>query len=299
MNRRSLLAGTLGLAAGSRAHLAAQGSTPTVSDRWEHPEWFTHPGDLTEQLGKPGHRVIALTSPDEFRAGHIPGAAQLDWSDLELVDSADATVESWIETVTGLLAMRGISSDMAVDIYDGGTFYAARLWWVLDILGHSTKAVLDGGLSAWIESGGEVETGPPVLVADFPPYNPEPNLESLATIEQVEEAVDSGSAVLVDAREQSEYKKGHIPGAVNVPFLQNAVPDSGGKWKSPTELHAMYGELGITPDQSIIPYCSTGVRSANTWFTLKALGYPAVRLFSGSFAEWSSNPSRPVEQGAT
>ena len=58
----------------------------------------------------------------------------------------------------------------------------------------------------------------------------------------------------------------------------------------------MYAAKGVTPDRPVIPYCSTGVRSANTYFTLKALGYEQVRLYSPSYAEWSANPERPVEK---
>lgn len=273
-------------------------STPVADSAWEHPEWFTWPVWLQEYYRNPRRRVIALTPPDEFTAAHIPGAAQIDWSDLALVDSADATVEQWIGSVSTLLSMRGVFPDVSVDIYDGGTFYAARLWWVLDVLGHKSKAILDGGLPAWIEAGGEIESRPPVLVADFPPCAAEPDFSSLATVEQVEAAVEAGAATLVDAREPSEFAAGHIPGAVNVPFMENAVPDSGGTWKSPSELLDMYRAVGVTKDRAIIPYCSSGVRSATTWFTLKAIGFPDVRLFSGSFSEWTSDPARPVETGS-
>jgi thiosulfate/3-mercaptopyruvate sulfurtransferase len=60
----------------------------------------------------------------------------------------------------------------------------------------------------------------------------------------------------------------------------------------------MYAAQGVTPDKPVIPYCSTGVRSAVTWFTLSALGFENVRLYSASFAEWSSDPSRPIETQA-
>jgi thiosulfate/3-mercaptopyruvate sulfurtransferase len=55
-------------------------------------------------------------------------------------------------------------------------------------------------------------------------------------------------------------------------------------------------EAGVTPDRLVIPYCLTGVRSAVTYFTLRALGYERVTLFTGSWAEWSADPARPVER---
>ena len=70
--------------------------------------------------------------------------------------------------------------------------------------------------------------------------------------------------------------------------------DAGGRFKSPEELRAMYAAAGVTPDLTVIPYCLTGVRSAVTYFTLRALGYEDVSLFTGSWAEWSADPSREV-----
>ena len=60
----------------------------------------------------------------------------------------------------------------------------------------------------------------------------------------------------------------------------------------------MYAELGVTPDKLVIPCCQTGVRSAVTYFTPRLIGYPNVRLFTGSWAEWSSHPELPAATGA-
>jgi thiosulfate/3-mercaptopyruvate sulfurtransferase len=116
-------------------------------------------------------------------------------------------------------------------------------------------------------------------------------------LNDVVDAVQHGTATLVDARTSEEYADGRIPGAINIPFLDNAEPDSGGRWKSPAALRAMYADKGVTQDKPIISYCSTGVRSAVTWLTLSALGFPNIRLYSASFAEWSSDPTRPVRTG--
>jgi thiosulfate/3-mercaptopyruvate sulfurtransferase len=61
-------------------------------------------------------------------------------------------------------------------------------------------------------------------------------------------------------------------------------------------LALLYRPADLTADQQIIPYCSSGVRSAVTYFTLRQMGYDNVALFTGSFDEWVSDPSRPVER---
>jgi thiosulfate/3-mercaptopyruvate sulfurtransferase len=297
MRRRDLLMGSLTLpfALGSEAHAQA---TPELADQWERPDWFASPDWIREHADDPDVRIVALTPFTDFEWGHIPGAVQIDWPALELVDSAEATVNDWRSAVEASLTRLGLAPKQTIVIYDGGTYYAARLWWVLHQLGHEDKRILDGGLPAWTESGGSVERGVSRVAALDEPYVGTPNEEALTRIEEVAAIVESGEDVLVDARSADEFRQGRIPGAVNIPFLENAVPDSGGRWKSPADLRAMYRAKGVTPDKLVIPYCTTGVRSANTYFTLRALGYPEVKLYSASYAEWSSDPDRPIETGA-
>jgi thiosulfate/3-mercaptopyruvate sulfurtransferase len=283
------------VALGTTRRAWAVASTPVPAGGWAHPEWLLEPADVLPLVDDLAVRIVALTPADDFAAGHLPRAAHLDWPDLALTDSSDATIGDWRAQVTMLLGMRGVRPESRVVIYDGGTFYAPRLWWILHVLGHEDMAILNGGLPAWLEADGPVETGPTPVAAGSPPYAAEPDLSSLATVRDVEVAVADGSATLVDARSAGEYTEGHIPGAVNIPFDQNAIPDSGGRWKPPAELRVLYQEAGVRENRPVIAYCSSGVRSAVTWFTLSALGYPDVRLYSASFDEWSSDPSRPVE----
>jgi rhodanese-related sulfurtransferase len=72
---------------------------------------------------------------------------------------------------------------------------------------------------------------------------------------------------------------GHIPGAVNIPWIQ-AVNDSDGTLKSVQELKDLYESKGITPDKEIITYCRIGGRSSHTWF---ALTYALFNFFNLSF----------------
>ena len=129
--------------------------------------------------------------------------------------------------------------------------------------------------------------------------------------------LDDPSVILIDARQAEEYTNGHIPGAINVDHLRNAaevstaqrtaeylrsmfadVPVTSEKlWKSAGELRAMYADVGATSDKLVISYCTTGVRSAVTYFSLKLIGYPNVLLYPGSWNEWSAHPELPVTKG--
>ncbi|MER3439002.1 MAG: hypothetical protein C4346_16220 [Chloroflexota bacterium] len=273
-------------------------ATPAAEDAYAHPEWLADAAWLRAHLGNPRVRVIALTPQEDFARGHIPGAVQIDWPALEIVETSDQSVAHWRGEVERQLTELGVQPDQTVVVYDGGTLYAARLWWILYQLGHADVRVLNGGLPAWIASGGPVETGPAHAPPAPHPYAGKPDESAIATLDEVKAALDDPDVVLVDARSPAEYAAGHIPGAINVEFTQNAEPGQPRYWKRASELRAMYAALGITPDKHVIPYCLTGVRSAATYFTLRLIGYDDVTLFTGSWKEWSSHQDLPVRTGS-
>jgi thiosulfate/3-mercaptopyruvate sulfurtransferase len=57
----------------------------------------------------------------------------------------------------------------------------------------------------------------------------------------------------------------------------------------------MYISKGITPEKEVICYCQGGFRSAQTYLTLKVLGYPRVRNYLGSWGEWADRTDLPIE----
>jgi thiosulfate/3-mercaptopyruvate sulfurtransferase len=181
-----------------------------------------------------------------------------------------------------------------VVVYDGGTLYAPRLWWVLKQLGHKDARILNGGYQDWTAAGGKVETGPSTVEPAAKPYVGTPDESAITTLAEAEKAVGAPNTIFVDARTPQEHKAGFIPGAVNIPFTDNADSAAPHRWKSAADLKAMYEKAGVTPDKQVIAYCSTGVRSAATYFTLLLIGYPRVSLFTGSWAEWSAHHDLPV-----
>lgn len=245
---------------------------------------------------QPDVHIVALTPAKDFAGGHIAGASWIDWPDLNISDtSSDAALQSWQQGVEQKLGALGFTPGDRVVAYDNGTLFAARLWWVLAYLGQQQKQVLNGGLAAWKNAGQSTTTMS--LNPAAATYSGTADPSVLARLDEVRDALKQPDVVFVDARAPGEFAAGHIPGAVNIQYTQNAGGGSAPLWKPQDVLRQMYTAAGVTADKTIIPYCSTGVRSAVTYFTLRLLGYTKVKLFTGSWVEWSAHPELPVEKG--
>ncbi|MFI9652110.1 rhodanese-like domain-containing protein [Guyparkeria halopsychrophila] len=74
-------------------------------------------------------------------------------------------------------------------------------------------------------------------------------------------------------------------------------PGEVARFKSPSEIRAECDSVGITPDSEVFLYCFKGARASNTLVALRAAGIENVRLYFGSWNEWSRDPSLPIEEG--
>ena len=308
-------------AIGQASPAASPGASPAAADAYAHPEWLVDPAWVMANGTDPSVRIVALTPAEDFAAGHVPGAVGVDWPAFELGDTGAEAIAAWEESAAETLSALGITPEQTVVAYDGGTLFAARLWWVLDYLGHADVRILNGGLPAYLAAGGPVETGA-AEPESAGPYPVRARAETLATLDEAVAGLDDPAVARVDARRPEEYVAGHIPGAVNLPYPTNAEPlppglplpgstgtpatgDDAGPgglplplvWKPAADLLALYADLGVTPDLTVMPYCTTGVRSAVTAFTLRLIGYGSVGLYTGSWAEWERDPSTPKVTG--
>lgn len=205
---------------------------------------------------------------------------------------------TWLSSV-------GFANDMQAVVYDrNGANYSGRLWWMLKWAGHEAVAVLDGGLQAWQAAGGEVRTGtePSHFQTNFEPGEP---LRRLVSTDEIARSLGTGAHTLVDARAAARYRgevepldpvAGHIPGALNRPFVQNTGPD--GRFKPAQQLRAEFEQLLAGRDPAtVVHQCGSGVSAIPNLLAMELAGYPPTGLYAGSWSEWCRNPQLPVEKG--
>ncbi|MGE3618922.1 MAG: sulfurtransferase [Acidimicrobiia bacterium] len=240
---------------------------------------------------------------EAYRAGHVPGAVFADVdADLASPPSSEGGRHPLPspERFAEVLGRLGIGPDVPVVAYDdAGGSTAARLWWLLHLLGQPA-AVLDGGLAAW---PGELQAGEVAVEPVERAPRPWP-VERIVPIDDVERRRDEPGALLLDARAANRYaegdsaidrRPGHIPGAVSAPWAGNLDPT--GRFLAPEDLRARYAGLGVG-DGPVVAYCGSGVTACHDLLSLHLAGFDDTALFVGSWSAWAADDDRPIEVGA-
>ncbi|MFO8045956.1 MAG: sulfurtransferase [Halomonas sp.] len=264
--------------------------------------------ELTEALASrlPPRLVDCRARLGDANAGHtlwwethLPGSDHLDL-DRDLAAPPGQGGRHPLPTrqvFTATLQRLGITPEVPVVLYDdmGGQLAAARAWWMLACwAGHPDVRVLDGGIQAWLGSGGELVQGDrtaPKVSRWVPGFRDAQWVEAAQ--------LSSQQALLLDARSRERFRgdaepidavAGHIPGAVSRPSADNLTPY--GRFKPATQLAAELPEA-----DEVIAYCGSGVTACHTILAYAVAGRPLPRLYPGSWSEWIRDPSRPVATG--
>lgn len=287
---------TLDLPVDNPSGASAPPSVSVVSPQWVE----QHAGDANVRILDVRQNVY------DYFAGHVPGSVHL--SDSAMRFPAEGYPTQYPETfmLAQLFARAGVKKTDKVVIYsDGdGVLGATMVAYLLERLGHSDIAFVDGGWKDYKAAQKVAQEYPAYKQARYD------NLDYFivrASFEDVRKSTGKEGIKFIDARPPDVFRgetkiwtrNGHIPGAINIPWKTLMDETNTHKLKAVADMKKIYTDKGIKETDDIIVYCGTSREASVEYMILKhILKFPKVRLYEGSWAEYSNHPEAEVETGA-
>lgn len=268
-----------------------------LSDVFAQPVW------LAEHLNDPGVRVVEVdVSRAKYDQGHIPGAVLWNaYTDLHHPDYSPVNRSEFEE----LLRESGLLPGDTIVFYGYGPYLG---FWLTKAYGHERALVLNGTRENWQQAELPWTTARSESVPST--YTlPTGEARQLMELHALQATLGSGNSLILDMRSRAEFvgerfwpsgatagagRPGHIPGAVHLPI--DLLHTADGAFKSAAELRQLFLERGVEPERSIVTYCTIGARASEDALALRyLLGYPDVRVYDGSWAQWGTQAQTPIE----
>lgn len=272
------------------------------------------PNELAEM---PGDDIVIIDTraPEAFAAGHIPGAVNLHDIFTYLATSDPAGMAELTQKFADAFGATGLDGKKTAVIYEDsmntGFGQSCRGYFLLSYLGYPSIKVLHGGFAAWTAADLPVTTE---AISPAPAgFDIDPAAASLMlTVDDMKAALDADDIAMLDVRDVDEWvatssspygpdfcpRKGRIPGAVWIEWYRMMKPTPDGPMmKSADEVLAECASVGITKETPVYLYCFKGARASNTFLALKEAGVKDVRIYFGSWNEWSRDMSLPIDEG--
>lgn len=280
--------------AGAQESCAITEDTPaTVSVDW-----------LSQHIGHKNLILLHVGERAEYDAGHLPGAQYIASADISLPQEEGGLALQLppAETLRERLEKFGISNDSRIILYFGKDWVTptTRIYFTLDYLGlKKNTSILDGGMPAWTAAGKSLSKDVPTPKQGT--LKVVSNDDFVAKADWLNSKLKDQSVRIIDARTPQYYdgsraggypRPGHIAGAKNIPFSEIVTEDN--KIRDEAALRKLFTDAGVRPYDTVVTYCHIGQQASLVYFAARSLGYK-VKLYDGSFQEWSADQSLAVE----
>lgn len=239
--------------------------------------------------------ILDIREYKEYKKGHLKGAVNIPG--LQSLFDENSWMMPKLDFLKELFSNAGIDKDSLVVAYDNGQFFwAARAYWILEVLGHHNVGILEYSYGNYLKNNLPISKEDAVVVKKD--FIPRVDTKQIAT--KLSTLLSIGKDTIIDGRASSHYegkdsiakRYGHIPTAMNYACTNTfQVTKDGSKMKDFKELEKIYKD--IPKDKNIILYCDGGAESALNYIVLKKLGFKAS-VYDGSWKEWGNDSSVPV-----
>jgi len=275
---------------------------PVAQRGYTNPQLLAETEWLAQHMDDPNVRIVDARPPQQYGAGHIPGAVNLPGTN-GIPRTADGEMAS-PEEFSLLAGKLGIGNGGTIIVYDIPNQHMGLVAWAFLYYGHCDVRVLDGGFEKWTREGRPVSTQP----TNYPEANftAKPVDAIYCSFSHAKASHGRPETVFWDTRTLSEYhggaeghgkpppRPGHIAGAAHLDWVELIDPETK-TFKPAAELRALLASKGITPDREVNTYCGGGRRGSIGTLVLKLLGYENARSYAAGFSQWSRQPDTPVE----
>jgi thiosulfate/3-mercaptopyruvate sulfurtransferase len=241
-------------------------------------QWWA--GERIQYLtGEPKVIAVDARSKEKYKAGHIAYAVNIPVPDLMAL--APGNTGSWEE----IFGKNGVSRDKEVVIYDEKiTPQSTYLFWLLEYFGQKKVSIYNDGLFGWTAAGYKTTDKDTVIAKPTHTFD-------VAISPTAYKATLQGGKCLADQKEpvQGKFPRLWLIASESLPATLPAGPYKHIAWKnnltdkgmikSATDLWDLYEKAGVSKFSEIVCYSESIPEATMTYFALRAIGFPNVRVY--------------------